>query len=98
MSAWAPLQPLIKANAEVIEHHAIGVKTFAARAVYRNQLGREIHDLSDLDFLLPNFIFPLLPVVDIDVASLPTDNLSAVVKTGQDSPDKPALFSLYPPD
>jgi hypothetical protein len=42
VSGRAPLPPLIKANAEVIEHHAIGVKTFAAGAEYRNKLGREI--------------------------------------------------------
>src|SRR5260370_38125342 len=98
MSAWAPLQPLIKANAEVIEHHGIGVKTFAASAVYRNQLGREIHDLSDLDFLLPNFIFRLLPVVDIDVASVPTENLSGAVKQGEDALEEPAVFSVEPPE
>src|SRR5713101_1737633 len=98
VSARAPLQPLIKANAEVIEHHAIGIKTFAAGAEYRNKLGREIHDLSDLDFLLPNFIFRLLPVVDIDVASVPTDNLSGVVKQGEDALEEPAVFSVEPPE
>jgi len=35
VNAKAPLPPLIKANAEVIEHHAIGVKTFAVGTEYR---------------------------------------------------------------
>src|SRR6266849_776911 len=65
MSASAPLPPLIKANAEVIEHHAIGVKTFVAGAVYRNKLGREIHDLSDLYLSLPDHRFCLALLADI---------------------------------
>src|SRR5580704_12143857 len=65
VSARAPLQPLIKADAEVIEHHAIGVKTFAARAEYRNKLGREIHDLSDLTLSLPDHRFCAALLADI---------------------------------
>src|SRR5258708_35295709 len=68
-SARAPLQPLIKANAEVIEHHAIGVKTFAAGTEYRNKLGREIHDLSDLTLSLPDHRFCLALLADISSRS-----------------------------
>ena len=98
VNARAPLPPLIKANAEVIELNAIGVNTFAARAVYRNKLGREVQHLPELDFLLPQCFFRLLPIVDIDVASVPTDNLSGVVKRGEDTLEEPAVFSIEPPE
>src|SRR6266403_2738013 len=65
VSDKVPLPPLIKANAEVIEHHAIGVKTFAAGAEYRNKLRREIHDLSHLTLSLPDHRFCLALLADI---------------------------------
>ena len=38
----ASLQPLIKANAELIERHAIGVKTVRSRGRTPKQVAREV--------------------------------------------------------
>ena len=42
VSAMASLQPLIKANAELIERHAIGVKTVRSRGRTPKQVAREV--------------------------------------------------------
>src|SRR4029077_5165526 len=65
VSARAPLQPLIKANAEVIEHHAIGVETFAAGAEYRNKLRREVQHLPEFCLFFADLIFRPLAVSNV---------------------------------
>jgi hypothetical protein len=54
--------------------------------------------MPELHLLLPEFLFRLLPVVDIDVASVPTENVSGAVKQGRDAFQEPSVFSVEPPE
>src|SRR6266403_95731 len=66
VNAKAPLPPLIKANAEVIEHHAIGVKTFAVGTEYRNKLRREVQHLPELHFTSAPFLLCAFTFSNVD--------------------------------
>src|SRR5947208_1817806 len=60
------LPPLIKTKADVIERNAIGIKTFTIGSKYRNLLGREVQDLTELHFLLPDLFLGRLALSDVD--------------------------------
>src|ERR1700722_17248401 len=60
------LPPLFKTNADVIEPHAVGIKTFTTGSKYRNVLRREVQHLPELHFLLPDHLLGGLPLRDVD--------------------------------
>src|SRR5580658_7851316 len=57
--------PLFETRTEVIEHDAVGVKTFTIRAVHRNKLRRQVQNLLELHFLLPNLVLGRLAFSDV---------------------------------
>src|ERR1700693_1727552 len=56
LTAIRSLLPFFKANAEVIEHDAVGIKTFAVRSKYCNKLRCEVQHLPELHFTSAQFL------------------------------------------
>src|SRR5258706_5885682 len=60
------LPPLFKTKADVIEHNAVGIKTFATRSEYRNKLRNEVQNLPELHFTSAPFLLRLFMFSDVD--------------------------------
>src|SRR5712691_9371143 len=60
------LLPLFKTKADVIERNTIGIKTFTTGSKYHNLLRREVHHLTELHFLLPDFFLGGFALSDVD--------------------------------
>ncbi len=58
--------PFLKGKTEIIERCLICINTSAIRSQNRNLLRREIQNLSKLAFALPDLLFRLLALGDID--------------------------------
>src|SRR5580704_16077039 len=59
------LPPLFKTKADVIEHYAVGIKTFASRSEYSNKLRNEVDYLTEFRFLPADFVFRQLAVSNV---------------------------------
>src|SRR6266404_1899526 len=57
--------PLFETKTEVIEHDAVGVKAFTIRPVHRNKLRRQVQNLPELHFLLPDLFLGCLTLSDV---------------------------------
>ena len=51
------LLPLFKTTADEIEPNAVGIKTFATRSEYPNNLGKEVQHLTEFHFVSPDLAF-----------------------------------------
>src|SRR5260370_27577484 len=60
------LLPLFKTKAGVLERNTVGIKTFTAGSKYHNLLRREVHHLTELHFLLPDFFLGGFALSDVD--------------------------------
>ena len=66
LTAIRTLSPFFKANAEVIEHDAVGIKTFAVRSKYCNKLRCEVQNLPELRFTSAQFLLCSFTLSDVD--------------------------------
>src|SRR5271165_4673029 len=64
--AAVAVPPLLEAKTEVIERGLIGIKTTSIRPKFGDVLRREVQDLSQLPFALPDRSFGLLAFGDIN--------------------------------
>src|SRR5580704_4515946 len=67
--------PFFETRTEVIEHDTVGVKTFTIRAVHRNKLRRQVQNLLELYFLLPDLFLGALLFAQVE------DERDAIVST-----------------
>src|SRR3984957_8640538 len=65
-SAPGRLPPLFKTKADVIEPNAVGIKTFATRSEYSNNLRNEVDYLTELRFLLADLCLGALLVAQVE--------------------------------
>src|SRR5437899_2885717 len=76
--------PLVKSHTVKIERGLVGRDTTSTRAKFDNMLGREVNELSQLSFALPDLLFRLLcsgnihrgPDKFYDVARLVQDRMA----------------------
>src|SRR5579864_6270003 len=66
LAAPARLPPLVKPNAEIIERHAVGVKTFEIGSEYSNELRCEVKDLPEFRFTSAQFLLCSFTLSDVD--------------------------------
>src|SRR5262245_56349768 len=70
------LPPLFESKTDVIERTTVGIKTFTIRSKYRNLLRREVHDLPEFHFLLPDLLLGPLPLSDVDYGAYNFDEMA----------------------
>src|SRR5690348_2999643 len=71
--------PLFKTKADVIEPNAVGIKTFAARSEYSNNLRNEVDYLTQFRFLLAGLVVRPLAIVYINTRSIPLHDVFLLV-------------------
>ena len=67
--------PLFETKTEIIEHDAVGIKAFTIGPIYRNMLRREVQNLPELHFLLPDLFLGALLFAQVE------DEHDALVRT-----------------
>jgi hypothetical protein len=74
---------VLYSKASVFRRHAVRVECIPLRSQYGDGLRYGIPDAAKLHFILPQLLFRLLPVVDIGVISVPSENVSDASNKGQ---------------
>src|SRR5580658_3446211 len=63
------LLPLVETKTEVIQHGAVGIKAFADRSVYSNELRGEIQHLPELRLTSAQFFLCSITLRDVDYSA-----------------------------
>src|SRR2546427_2360116 len=74
------IQPLLKSQTEIVEQGLVGIETTPIGPQDNDMLRREIQDLSELYFLLPDFLF--CPFTFCNVLARDQDNRIVRPKDG----------------
>src|SRR5258705_11940531 len=92
------LSPLFKTKADVIEPNAVGIKTFATRSEYTNNLRNEVNYLTELRFLLADLVVRPLAIFDVRDDAIPFDDVAGFISQRHAPHQVPAVFSVCSTD
>jgi hypothetical protein len=84
-------------EARLVKSHAIGIERSSIRRQDRDGLGIGIGDLAQIRLILPQPVFGPLPVIDVGIDSIPSDDVALLIVHRYSADQEPAIFSVEAP-